>query len=327
MKKIFLAGLVGILLSFNADAAQVNSSEYIREHSQYGRSDGPHQRRDSDGFDWFINGQRQVSVGKTVYEDFSEYGDADDWCMQSDWTGCSGTAGEVDLVRFPSGNNLACQMMGTQSILGAVDMDAGYLDISGDQTNDDGVECAWGVHGASGGTFTVGKDPAFFSCLQVAITNVSGTDDFHFGFRVADDLDGDTGGFNQTFDDYHDLVAWSIIAAADPADVNISTIAADGGTSETDTTVNWEDGDRFDLCVFISDAGVATFYYDNAATAAESFSDLKAPPTTTTYTFTDAESIIPFFHLLQGSSTQTGAIPAYEWVTGYGTFPLDTAGN
>lgn len=329
MKKIFLAGVAGamLLIAPNANAAAVDSDEYIHEHGQYGRSDGPHQRKDSDGFDWFINGQRQVSTGKAVYEDFSEYGDGDDWCYQSDNTGCSGTAGEVDLIVFPSGNKLACQQMGTQTILGALDMDAASLDISGDQTDNDGVECAWGVHGASGGAFTVGEDPAFFSCMQLSIANIDGTDEFHFGFRVADDLDGDTGGFNQTFDNYHDLVAWSIIAAADPADMNISTIAADGATSETDTTANLDDAERADFCVFVSAAGAATFYYDITSTAATSFSGLHVAPTTAAYTFTDAESIVPFFHLLQANAAQTGEFDLHEWVAGYGTWPLDAAGN
>ena len=214
-------------------------------------------------------------------------------------------------------------MMGTQTILGAVDMDAGSLDISGDQTANDGVECAWGVHGASGGAFTVGDDPAFFSCIQLSIADVSGTDEFHFGFRVANDGDTDTGGFNQTFDNYHDLAAFSIIAAANPADLNISTIAADAGTSETDTTVNLADAFRADFCIFVSAAGVATFYYDPVATAAAAFTDLRAPPTTASYTFTDAESIVPFIHMLQDTGL-TEEVDIYSWVTGYGTYPLAT---
>jgi len=214
MRKYILAGLAGIFSMILLTGATVDSDEYVREHSQYGRSDGPYQRKDSDGFDWFINGERQASTGKAVYEDFSEYGDGDMLCQQIDGTGCSGTAGEINLMTFPSGNKLACHIMGTQTIVGALDMDEASLDISGDQDENDGVECAWGTHGASGAPFYPGTDPAFFTCMQVSIANVSGTDEFYFGFRRADDSDGDVGGFNAAIDNYHDFVAWSFITAA-----------------------------------------------------------------------------------------------------------------
>lgn len=301
--------------------AQVSSDEYIQPQGQYGRTDGPVQRKDSGGFDWHINGQRMVSVGKTVYEDFSEYGDGDDHCVQADWTGCAATG--ANLVTFPSGNKIAAFGIVGQTIPGGVDMDAGSLDIAGDATENDGNELAWGTHGASGGAYTVGDDPAFFSCVQLAIADCSAfSDDFHFGFRVADDGDGDAGGFNATFDNYHDLAAWSILDTS--CNVSTSTIAADAATSETDTTIDLTDADRIDLCIFVSAAGVTTFYYDGAAVAASSFSDLKPAPAAGAYTFTDAESVIPFMHQIRAASP-AGEVDLYEWVVGYGTFPLTAA--
>ena len=301
MRKLFLLMALFMAFPFNADSAQVSPDEYIAPLSLYGRTDSLMQRRDTHGFDLFINGYRGVSVGKAVYEDFTEYGDGDDFCIQSDNTGCSGTAGEVNLIYLPSGNKMACEVLGTQTILGAVDMDAGSLDISGDQTADDGVECAWGVHGASGGAFTVGTDNAFYTCATFTIADVSGSDDFHLGFRVANDGDTDTGGFNQTFDNYHDLAALSMLSG----DIYISTIAADAATSETDTTANWADAASHRFCVYVSAAGVTTFTVDGSA-----------PPTTATYTFTDAESVIPFFHVLQDTDL-TGEVDLTEWEVGY----------
>lgn len=327
MKKLMFV-LAALVMGTVAQAAQVSPNEYRPVYGATKRTDGPMQRLDTNGFDLFVNGYRNGSWGKSVYEDFSEYGDGDDWCVEDDNTGCSGTAKAVDLVTFPSGNKLACMMIGTQTIAGALDMDAGSLDISGDQTDNDGVECAWGTHGASGAPFVVGTDPAFFSCLQVNFATAAGTDEFHFGFRTVNDGDDDAlSGFNEVFDDHHDLAAWSIIAAADPYDMNISTIAADGDTSETDTTVNLNDAERADFCVFVSAAGVATFYYDITSTSAASFSDLKVAPTTATYTFTDAEALVPFFYLIQANAAQTGEVDVYEWGTGYGTFPLTAASN
>lgn len=326
MRKFFVLVAALVAAQF-AGCAQVSSGDYIESYGQYGRSDGWFQSRKTNGFELMVNGAPGGSFGKAVYEDFTLYGDGDDWCVQSDYTGCSGTGGEVNLITFPSGNKLACQIMGTQTIEGAVDMDAGSLDISGDQTDNDGVECAWGVHGASGGAFVVGEDAAFFSCIQMMITETDGTDEFHFGFRRANDDDTDTGGFNQTFDDYHDLAAFSIITAANPAALQTSTIAADAATSETDTTQTIADETRFDLCVFVSAAGVTTFYHDLSSSAATAFEDLKVPTASGTYTFTDAESVVPFVHMLQANADQTDAVQVYKWITGYGTYPLPKRAN
>ena len=89
MKRAVIS-ILGLALVWGC--AQVSTSEYVKEHSRYNASDGWFQRVNSRGFDLHVNGQRLVSAGKAVYEDFSEYGDGDDWCVQSDNTGCSGTA-------------------------------------------------------------------------------------------------------------------------------------------------------------------------------------------------------------------------------------------
>ena len=306
-KLVFAAGMLCALvlvIGGTIKAADIDTSEYRKMFGLYGRADGMFQRRDTEGFDLHINGKRLASVGKAVYEDFSEYGDGDDWCMQSDTTGCSGTDTETNLITMPSGNKLACSIIATQTIEGAVDMDAGSLDISGDQTDNDGVECAWGTHGASGGSFTVGYDPAFYTCATLTIADASGTDDLHVGFRVAHDGDTDYG-FNKAFDNYHDLAAIGIVGNANPNNIYISTIAADAATSETDTTHNWADAAEHKLCVYVSAAGVTTFTIDD-----------KPPATTATYTFTDAESVVPFIHLVQHGDL-TEEVDLTEWEVGY----------
>jgi hypothetical protein len=300
MKKWITTTLLAVLfLPALASATEVSPAEYRRIYGRYGKSDGPFQRLDTNCMDWFIDGHRGPSIGKCVYEDFSEYGDGDDSCVQADWTGCAATG--ANLIMLPSGNILASFAIVGQTVPGGVDMDAGSLDIAGDQTDNDGLELAWGTHGASGRPFTVGDDPAFYTCATVTVADVSGTDDFHIGFRVADDGDGDAGGFNATFDNYHDLAAIGPISG----NVTISTIAADAATSETDTTADLADAGSDRYCVYVSAAGVVTFTIDG-----------NAPPTTATYTFTDAETVIPFIHLLQASDL-TGEVDLTEWEVGY----------
>jgi len=302
----FLAALLA--LTFGG-CAQVSSDEYTRGHARYGRDDGLFQRKDTSGLDFHINGYRLNSPTKAVYEDFSEYGDGDKWCMQADWSGCSATDTETNLIGFPSGNILACNMYVGQTVDGGVDMDAASLDISGDQTDNDGLECAWGTHGATGAPFIVGTDPAFYSCATFTIADASGTDDFHFGFRVIHDGDTDYG-FNKAYDDYHDLAAIGILGNNHPAKIQITTAAADGAMTETDTTQTWADAAEKTLCIYVSAAGVTT-YTINAM----------APVTTAAYTFTDAEALVPFVHLIQHGDL-TEELDLTEWEVGYGAAPF-----
>lgn len=304
-------------LALMVGCAQVSGGEYRRMYGQYDTSNGAFQRLDSEGWDLFTTDQRHGSLGKAFYEDFSEYGDGDDWCMQEDLTACDSTDNALNYYTFPSGNKVLCVNEGTQSA--GIDMDAGSLDISGDQTNDEGIDCAIGYGHASGGAMTVGDDPAFFSCWQLMITETDGTDDLHFGIRQIDDVP--TG----AWDDYTDAVSIGLITAANPGALQISTIANNGDTSETDTTETIADETRFDLCIFVSSAGVATFYRDLSSSASTSFSDLQPFATTATYTFTDAESVVPFFSIIQANADQTDGVHIYEWLWGYGAWPLTAA--
>ena len=300
MNKLTMAVIIALGWAVAAQATEVSPSEYRRIYGRYGKSDGPFQRRDTFGYEIITgNAVRGPSVGKPVYEDFSDYGDGDDACVQADWTGCAATG--ANLIFVPSGNVITSFGIVGQTVPGGVDMDAGSLDIAGDQTDNDGLELAWATHGASGRPMTVGTDPAFYTCATLTIADVSGSDDLHVGIRVLDDGDGDAGGFNATFDDYHDLAALSMLSG----DIYTSTIAADAATTETDTTANWADAAEHTLCVYVSAAGVATFKVDGLE-----------PATVGTYTFTDAETVIPFIHLLQASDL-TGEIDLTEWEWGY----------
>jgi len=284
------------LLVTAASCAQVSSDEYIKEHGQYGRSDGVFQRTDTNGLESMINGRRAGTVdSKTFYEDFTEYGDAGLYCVQDDWTDCQGGAGAENIIFFPSGNAIMQDSIVGQTVVGGVDMDAGSLDIAGEQDEDDGLEIfrGWGL-GPVGSPFIIGEDPAFYMCATVTVEDVSGVDDFHFGFRRA-------GAMNATFDNYTDCASIGPIAG----DVTIETILNNNATSTTDTTNDLDDGGTDTYCIFVSAAGVVTYTIDGLA-----------PKTTAAFTFDDGDPVIPFIHLLQ-AATLSGEIDLLEWEVGY----------
>lgn len=261
----------------------------------YGRSDGVYQD-DTSHAPWILeNGKPAGPVGVGFYEDFSVYGDGKGLtCLDMDGVGaCAGNTALVT-CRCTLGDGLTFLFIPLLQQDIAPDMDATGIDIGCDQTNDDGVEVAFGIGGASGRPFVVGDDPAFYTCVTLTIADVSGTDDLHVGFRESEAA-------TATFDNYTDLATIGAISG----DIYIETILANASTVSTDTTDNWADAASHKLCVYVTAAGVTTFTTDDAA-----------PTTTAAYTFADGTAVIPFIHYLH-AATSPGAITITKWQTGY----------
>jgi hypothetical protein len=207
-------------------------------------------------------------------------------------------AGNIFSLFFPSGVVLGYTPIVTQTL--PPDMDADSLDIGGDQTDNDGAEYfAGGAYGTSGRPFFVGDDPAFQFCIDVAFANaLTGTDDFHMGFREFEGIDN-------TFDDYTDLASIGLITGGATGDITIETITAGAATTTTDTTDNMANATRYILCTKVSDTGVVTYTVNG-----------QAPTTTAAYTFTDGLAVIPFVHFLQAAGL-TGEIDLRLWEVKY----------
>jgi hypothetical protein len=278
-------------------AAQVGSDEYRKAYGQYGRSDGLYQRLDNNNFDMMINGQRLQTYGKGFYEDFTDYQDGDMPCFQNDWTACSGTNTEINWIWFPSGNKFVNSVNGTCTT-GCIDMDAGSLDIAGDQVNDEGMELTRFWLDGGGTPFVVGEDPAFYTCAKFSVADVSGSDAFVIGFREVEAF--------QTADytAYQEIAVLGWDAAANPADIDITTSVASTETT-TDTTNNMADGTTDTWCVYVSAAGVLTYTIDGSP-----------PFTTAAATITDGTWFIPFISIRQ-SANLTGEVDLLEWEAGY----------
>lgn len=260
----------------------------------YGRSDGVYQDATTASPVIVENGQKASWPGVGYRETFA-YGDGLGITSLDNGTGgtCAGNTTTVPCLHtFGSGVQLLEFPVVTNTL--PADMDAASLDIGGDQVADDGMEIAGGVLGASGRPFVIGDDPAFYFCTTVTIEDVSGTDDFHVGFRRAEPM-------NAVFDNYLDLASIGCIAA----DIYIETINDNAATTSTDTTDTCSDTVAVKWCVYVSNAGVVTYTVNGAA-----------PTTTAAFTFDDGDPVIPFIHFLQDTDL-TGEVDVSLWEVGY----------
>jgi hypothetical protein len=237
----------------------------------------------------------------TFLEDFENSYAVNDQlaAIQADGTIASGTAQEVNILHT-AGTRFAYAPMGTQTIttpvIAAGVSSAVCLNIGMDQTDNDGVELWHGLYPANGRPFIVGKDAAFYMEIDVSVADVSGTDDFAFGFRRAEAP-------RANVDDYLDAAAFNVISG----DVYIETILNNAATSATDTTDNFADGERHAFKVLVSAAGVVTFQHDIAASGT-----FAAPTVTATYTFDDGDPVVPFAYFLNASDL-AGVVGVYKF--------------
>ena len=238
------------------------------------------------------------------FETFAEGTDLG-WQARSPIGAAPGLAtGNHNIAYFGGASKIVYAILGAGQTLD-LDMHATKgLIISMDLTDNEGVELQLGVMGASSKVFVIGTDPAFYTCATVEIADVSGTDDFHVGFRRPETI-------NATHDDYLDLASIGISTAANPAAIAIDTIDGNAATVSTDTTDTMADGDSDKFCVYVSAAGVVTYTVDDAA-----------PTTTAAVTLTDGEPYIPYIYYLHATTTP-GLVYLSDWEVGYtGLKPL-----
>jgi hypothetical protein len=204
----------------------------------------------------------------------------------------TGTAGDENQLIMGT-NIFEYHILGTQTITGPV-ASADGLNVGMDQTANDGAEFTMGITANDKHAFTVGTDAAFFAKGTFTIPDVSGTDDFAFGFRKAE-------AYQAAIDDYDEMAALNVISG----NINIETILNNAATTTTDTTDDWADAASHSLTVKVSAAGVVTYEIDDAA-----------PTATAAFTFDDAEVVIPFFYYLHHTDV-AGAIIWESFECGY----------
>tara|TARA_Y100000593_G_C4207208_1_gene284900 strand:+ start:71 stop:856 length:786 start_codon:yes stop_codon:yes gene_type:complete len=199
-----------------------------------------------------------------------------------------GTAQDTVIHSYADGLNITWSAVVAQAINRPAPTSTG-INYAGDQTNNDGIELVYSCVTTKGregvDRFTVGRQ-AFSVELEFSIATVAGTDVGNFGFRKVEALQAD-------LHDYDEMAGLFPISG----DIKIQTIINNAGTVTTDTTANWADGEVHSLKVIVDKAGAVTYKIDGAD-----------PSTTAAFSFDVGEVVTPFFHFLQASGAQTGAL-------------------
>lgn len=240
-----------------------------------------------------------VQRSPAVYDTFAEGAAKGLTVMQYDGTAFDGSTGMLNIAHTTTGRTFAASPLGAGQTLPPAMVAAG-LDISGDDTDDEGYELSEGWLGGltSGRPFTIGTDGAFQFCAQVTIADVSQTDDFHVGFRQLEPV-------NATHNSYTEYAGFGITASAATAAIKLVTELAGGGTTTTDTTDTWADAASKTLCVKVSAAGVVT--YTNGG---------NAPTVTAAFTFSDGIHVVPYIWFIHSASTSIGVVVT-DWNVAY----------
>ena len=205
-----------------------------------------------------------------------------------------GTAADTVLHMYADGLSITWAAVVAQAINNPLATATG-INYAGDQVNNDGIELVYSCVTTKGregvDRFTVGSQ-AFSAELEFSIAVVAGTDVGNFGFRKVEALQAD-------LHDYDEMAGLFPISG----NISIQTIINDAATVTTDTTANWANTEVHKLKVLVDKAGAVTYKINGAA-----------PSTTAAFSFDIGEVVTPFFHFLQASGAQTGALVLREFI-------------
>tara|TARA_R110002012_G_C11480902_1_gene595020 strand:- start:48 stop:833 length:786 start_codon:yes stop_codon:yes gene_type:complete len=199
-----------------------------------------------------------------------------------------GTAQDTVLHTYADGLSMTWSAVVAQAINRPAPAATG-IDYGHDQVNNDGIELVYSCVTTKGregvDRFTVGKQ-AFSAEMEFSIAVVAGTDVGNFGFRKVEALQAD-------LHDYDEMAGLFPISG----NISIQTIINNASTVTTDTTADWANTGIHRLKVLVAKDGAVTYEIDGAA-----------PSTTAAFSFDSGEVVTPFFHFLQASGAQTGAL-------------------
>jgi hypothetical protein len=191
----------------------------------------------------------------------------------------TGTTGNINRAMFREFQT-QYHVKGTQTLLGPLlDVDNG-LEVSQDQTDNDGVEHLFGALGSYGQFSRQLPHVYDLIDLDFKIADVSGTDDCCIGFRKVE-------AFQANVDDYADA-CWVNINLGD---VLVESMVGGAATVTTDSGLNWLDGETHRVTVKVVDNQVICLF------------DGVPLPGIPAYSFTATLDIVPFFFFLQATTS------------------------
>ncbi len=203
-----------------------------------------------------------------------------------------GTTGATNIMALQGGEIWEQFILGAGQTIIAPRMSSTGLLISLDLTSTEGAEYNPGPRNNTKYSYTIGTTPAFYFEATLNAADVSGCDPLIIGFRKVE-------ANNATFTSYTDYASIGL-SASDGANIWLKTELNAGGTTSTDTTDTWTDGQSKVLKVMVSAAGVVTYSIGGLA-----------PTVTAAFTFDATDVVIPFVRLTH-AAVAPGAI---NWVS------------
>lgn len=227
-------------------------------------------------------------------------------------TAATGSTGDVNMLVFGGHGKvpsvcLEHHVIVTQTILAPV-IAAGGLDLgSQDQTDNDGFQLSAGITTGSSCNFKARTEACYAKFLDIVIADVSGTDDFCFGFRKVE-------AYQANVDDYDEAGFINVNAGT----VQTESIINNAATVTTNSTSSWADAAKKSLMVKVSIAGVIS-YWISTDVAFDAYGNYTEPTWTQlnsslTVAFDADEQITPFIYSLQAADIMgVCTIRAIEW--------------
>lgn len=228
--------------------------------------------------------------------------------VQTDGTAFTTTANEFNFINYGGYRFLHSPTVsgGTTTPIGI----AGALDLGDGNATDNDVDefFAGGVLGASGRAFTVGRDPAFYTCATIQAADAGDANEFLVGFQAPGSTAVTAVPQNGTLGSHID---YALIGNYDTAE-NCTTacpiymLTGIAGTDvATDTTDVFADATDYKLCVYVSATGVTTYKKNGSA-----------PTVVAAATMTDGAQLVPYIKLLQNGTDDSNQL-LKSWEAGF----------
>jgi hypothetical protein len=184
----------------------------------------------------------------------------------------TGATGDTNIM-VADGVTFEYHIKGTQTILAPV-FGANGLNVSLDQTNNDGIEITEGITARSKGAKVIGENK-FFVELTLSVEDVSGADICYLGFRK-------TEAYQAALASYTDFAGLTINAGT----INFIRRLNSGSVLTTDTGEDLADNGTVTLRVEVDGVGKVKVLVDGVDVTPADF------------TFDDGDVVIPHFFLL-----------------------------
>jgi len=163
----------------------------------------------------------------------------------------TGANGDINLMYMQDGCLMEQFIIGTQTII-APRMTANGLNISLDQTDDEGQEISFGMRSNAKHVYTIGTSAAFFAEATIYVGDLSGCEPLLFGFRKVQANNAD-------YTNYTDFYCLGLNNATSATNVTVAGQINGAGITLQDTGDAWGgDGTAQTLKVLVSASGVCT---------------------------------------------------------------------